>query len=138
MAKIPGMNKNQQPEDTLQDAASDDPMDIANNLSGELLDSAWEVEAKSWQELGLNPGANIVVDQFQLRSKSDVAIRMLIESGLIDEDEFNLRVKRLMLANMIELRKQFQRQMLQAKLMEGVHMPTPKPEMFLPPGMNNG
>lgn len=137
MDRIPETNQNNQPDVPL-DAESDNAMDIVNNLTDEQLDDAWEVEAKSWYELGLNPGQNISVDQFQLRSKSDIVTQMLIEAGLIDEEKFNDRVKRLMLANMIELRRQHQRQLLQAKLMEGVQMPTPKPGMFLPPGMKNG
>jgi len=136
--RIPGTpRKDNDPDQNLrQDAESDDPATVVKNLSDELLDDAWDTEVQHWAELGIHPGQNISVDMFHLRSKFDIVLEIFLENGLIEEETFNNRVKRLMLTNMIELRKHHQKMMLQAKLMEGIRPPIPKPGMFLPPGVS--
>lgn len=134
MDKIPGIHK--QPEsdpDIPQDAESDDPGAIVDNLPDELFEDAWNAEVSSWMELGLNPGQNITIDQFLFKSRLEVLISILIEAGIIKPAEFNDQVRRYMLKTMIQLRREFGRQMLHAQLTQGVHMPSQaKPDMFLP------
>lgn len=136
LGKIPETRKNIESDpDVPQDADSDDPKTIVDNLSDEQFDEAWDVEAKSWFDMGLNPAVNITPDLFQLKSKVDIILQVLVENELIKEEVFLNRMKRHMLVSMLELRREHESNMLRAKLMEGVQPAAPKPGMFLPPGM---
>ncbi len=136
MDKVPGIKKNLDFDpDDIGPAESDDPDAVVDNLPEEMIDDAWDTEVRSWAQLGLNPGQSITIDQFLFKSRLEVLIQMLVEQELIDMEEMNKRVRRYMLKTMIALRKEHQKAMLQAKLMEGVR-PQSKSGMFLPPGMS--
>lgn len=122
--------------DNPHDAESDDPFDIVKNLTDEQLEEAWEVEAIQWKEMGLSPKTNVAIDMFQLQCRVDILLRILLDKKIVDEDEFNNKVMRHMLAKMVTLRRDFQREMIRQELMKGIRSPTEpaKPGMFLPPG----
>lgn len=126
---IPGIKKNAPNEpDPLQEIK-----ERVDALDEENLATAWDVEASSWMNLGLNPAANIHVDQFHLKFRFDRLFQIVAEKLEIDLGEFDLEVKRMMLANMIHLRQTHERMMLHAKLTEGIHQP-PMQMPILPPG----
>lgn len=135
--KIPGIHKQPEPEQ-FKDADSPSAEDIVNNLREDQMEAAWDAEVSSWMELGLNPGQSIQIDQFLFKSRLEVCISILKESGIIDEEAFDSRVRRFMLKTMIEIRKaneenikQMRLQMLQAQLTQGIQPPA---DIFVPPG----
>lgn len=111
--------------DALQDAESDDPWDVVKNLNDKQLDEAWNVEARSWMEMGLDPRININVDVFLIKNRVDAVVEFLIEANIVTRERFDDHVKRRMLAHMIRLRREHQSDLIRAKIMEGVNNPIP-------------
>lgn len=127
---IPGIKKNT-PPDTEPELNIKDRVDVLNE---DQLETAWDVEVQHWRELGMNPGTSIFVDMFHLKFRFDMLyafIRDNVES--FNEEEFDLNVKRTMLVAMINLRQQHERQLLHAKLTQGIQ-PSQVQVPILPPG----
>jgi|SRR6185503_4426049 len=127
---IPGIKKNSIPN-------TEPELDVnarVNALDPALLENAWDVEVERWAELGMDPGRSIFVDMFHLKFRFDTLYQFVkgnIEG--FDEEKFDLHVKRSMLVAMIVLRQQHERQMLHAKLTEGIQPPQVQVPI-LPPG----
>jgi hypothetical protein len=137
--KIPGTPSQPPDPEIPTDALSNEVDDIVDNISDDLLDEAFDAEASTWHQMGLNPGANIQIDQFLFKSRLEVLIKMLMDMGVIEAEPFHNHVKRYMLKTMMTLRRQNEKQLeeirlslLQAKLTEGIQPPK---DIFLPPGM---
>ncbi len=126
---IPGIKKNTPNEPN----PLDEVKERIDALDEDQLETAWTVEAESWMKLGLNPVANIMIDGFHLKFRFDRLFQIVSEKLEIDLEEFDLEVKRMMLANMIHLRQLHERQLLHAKLTEGIQGP-PMQIPILPPG----
>lgn len=127
---IPGIRKNS-PPDTEPELNIKDRVDA---LNVQQLEDAWDVEASSWLDLGLNPATSIFVDMFHLKFRFDMLYEFIKENiAGFNEEEFDLRVKRAMLVAMITLRQQHERQMLHRRLTEGIQAPQVQVPI-LPPG----
>lgn len=126
---VPGIKKNS-PPDTEVELSIKERIEA---LDDEQLEDAWTVEAQHWAELGLNPAMNIQIDQFHLKFRFDMLFEFVREKLELDVDEFDRRVKQSMLMNMINLRQQHERQLLHARLTQGIQPPVPQMPI-LPPG----
>lgn len=131
--KVPGIKKNPPSEEEIQNESLD-VTERVYALDDEQLDIAWDAEVGSWLELNMNPAQNIMVDMFHLKFRFDTLFEFCRDKLEIDVEEFDRTVKRNMLITMINLRHQFQRQMLHARLTEGIHTPVPQSPVILPPG----
>jgi hypothetical protein len=128
--KIPGIKKN---ETSAIDNSEESVRARIDALDSEQLEIAWDAEVHSWVELGFHPAVAIQADQFLLKSRIDILLGMLIEAGILNQQEYDEKVRRHMLTTMVVLRLEHKRNMLQAKLTEGINQQG-TPAVIMPPG----
>jgi len=92
--KVPGMRKNGQPME---------PIDDIDLLTSDELVDALNEETRAWAAQGLDPG-NINHDQNALDVQIMTIVHVLLDKNVIEEDEFNLVFRRKMLMKLREVR----------------------------------
>ena len=88
VSKVPGTRKNPTPEETI--------IDEVDALPVEELQDAINLEIRNWEIQGLNP-MGVGHDIFALDGQVMTIVWVLIDMGVITEDEFNVRYQRTML-----------------------------------------
>ena len=91
---VPGMRKNGEPIP---------PVDDIDLLNGDELIEALKVESQAWAAQGITP-MNLVHDVNALDVQVMTIVWVLIDEGLIDEQDFNTRYQRRMLKKLREHR----------------------------------
>jgi len=88
MNKVPGTRKNATPEDVIKEEV--------DAIAKEDLQTAIQAEVHNWEMAGLNP-MGVGHDIFALDGQVMTVVWVLIDMGIITEDEFNERYQRTML-----------------------------------------
>lgn len=112
--KVPGMRKNGEPMEVIEDISL---------LTNEELIDALNAETAAWTAQGLDP-AGVQHDSFALDVQIMTIVQVMLAKDIINEDEFNLIFRR----NMLEKLRAIRSGITKAQITQGIN----KPNIIIP------
>jgi uncharacterized protein YbcI len=88
------------------------------------LDALIQDELQEWQKEGLNPQA-LCVNTWFAHNEHIALMELLIEKGILEVDELNIKVRQVNLRMLKEARKQFGTEIRKARILDGVTLKEP-------------